>query len=121
MGKVLEQCDRNEDARVAFEEFARLVVLLGFEEQHMVVHAGVVEFLRILEEYRINSEAERSFTEAEQAAKQIEALRAMEIKREQKMLDRRQQNEIRNHEDDCDNKMMKFHAQWDSYLKKFDE
>jgi len=119
--RVMQQCDRNEDARVAFEEFARLVVLLGGKPRHVMVHAGVVEFLRILEEYRINCETERSFEEAEQATKQISALRAMEIKREKQMLNRQQINEIRDHEDYCDDKTQQFNDQWDSYLKKYDE
>lgn len=50
----------------------------------------VMEFLRILDEYRLKNENEGNYEEAERASKQLENLRKQEIKRQIKALKARQ-------------------------------
>ena len=76
---LLHQVDPDNNGKVSFEEFLQ-ILSLGREERE-TVSAGddptdtkVLEFLNILNEYRIKCEEEGKYLEAERAAKQLSAL-----------------------------------------------
>ena len=76
---LLHQVDPDNNGKVSFEEFLQ-ILSLGREEKE-TVSAGddptdtkVLEFLNILNEYRIKCEEEGKYLEAERAAKQLSAL-----------------------------------------------
>jgi len=80
----------------------------------------VVEFLRILEEYRAKCEAEGDYIEAGRASTQLETLRKQEQRRREKAL-RAQQIAQRQDVQIAHNMQFdEFNASWDNYMEEFD-
>ena len=102
----------------------------------------VIEFLRVLDKYREQCEAEGNYLEAGRAAQQLTALRKQEAKRQEKSLKARQ---IAERQDvqiahniqvghaglqhgktvhnacTCEPQFAEFNAAWDKYLEEYDQ
>lgn len=92
---IIEQCSKfadDSDGLVAYEDF--LVILQSSDSHVLSASEGpdekVVEFMRILEEYRVKCEDEGNYLEAGRAHKQLQILRIQEEKRQQKAIKVRQ-------------------------------
>ena len=93
--QIIEQCSKfadESDGLVAYEE---LLDILQSSDSHVLSasegpDAKVVEFMRILEEYRVKCEDEGNYLEAGRAHKQLQILRIQEEKRQQKAIKVRQ-------------------------------
>jgi hypothetical protein len=80
----------------------------------------VLEFLRILEEYRIKCEDEGNYLEAGRAHKQLEILRKQEGKRQQKAIKARQISERQDVQLAHNMQFSDFNNAWDKYMEEYD-
>lgn len=93
--RIIESCSRYADeacGMVAYDQF--IDVIKSLEDESVAAAEGpdpkVVEFMRILEEYRVKCEEEGNYLEAGRAHKQLDILRVQEEKRQQKAIKVRQ-------------------------------
>ena len=80
----------------------------------------VIEFLRILEEYRVKCEMEGNYIEASRANKQLSILRKQEEKRQQKAIRARQILERQDVQIAHSMQFHDFNTSWDKYMEEFD-
>lgn len=80
----------------------------------------VMEFLRILEEYRIKCEEEGNYLEAGRAHKQLGVLKKQEEKRQQKSIRARQLSERQDVQLAHNMQFSDFNASWDKYMEEYD-
>jgi hypothetical protein len=80
----------------------------------------VLEFLRILEEYRVKCEEEGNYLEAGRAHKQLSVLRKQEEKRQQKAIRARQISERQDVQLAHNMQFSDFNASWDKYMEEYD-
>mmetsp|Transcript_27426 Transcript_27426/g.26227 ORF Transcript_27426/g.26227 Transcript_27426/m.26227 type:complete len:394 (-) Transcript_27426:29-1210(-) len=113
--------DQNE-GQIKFEEFSHILeqldsaVDIPFEGPD----PKVVEFLRILEEYRVKCEEEGNYLEAGRAHKQLGILRKQEEKRQQKAVRARQISERQDVQLAHNMQFSDFNSAWDSYMEEYD-
>ena len=81
----------------------------------------VVEFLRILEEYRLKCEEEGDYLEAGRAHEQLDTLRKQEEKRQQKAVRARQIAERSDVQIAHNMQFTDFNKAWDRYLDEYDK
>eukprot|EP00750_Incisomonas_marina_P001845 INCI11719.2.p1 GENE.INCI11719.2~~INCI11719.2.p1 ORF type:complete len:422 (+),score=112.25 INCI11719.2:376-1641(+) len=110
-----------DDAQVTFDEFAGLVANHPDKAlRNFIIHAGVVEFLQILQTYQKECEAQNNFMEAQRAAQQIKVLKQQEEARQQMRLMYAQKQEKYNAAQARNEQVQIFNDKWDNYLKEFD-
>ena len=84
-GGMLSQMDLSVDSTITFDEFMRM--LKKKDDETAALGEGpdpkVVEFLHILDEYRVKCEDEGNYLEAGRATKQLETLKKQEGKRQE--------------------------------------
>ena len=80
----------------------------------------VIEFLRILEEYRIKCEDEGNYLEAGRAHKQLGILRKQEEKRQQKAVRARHISERQDVQLAHNMQFSEFNSAWDKYMEEYD-
>lgn len=81
----------------------------------------VVEFLKILEEYRLKCEEEGNYLEAAKASKQVETLRKQEERRQQRAVRAKQVAERQDIQIAHNMQYAEFNAAWDKYMREYDE
>lgn len=81
----------------------------------------VLEFLRILEEYRLKCEDEGNYLEAGRAFKQLGVLRKQEEKRQQKVIQARQISERQDVQLAHNMQLAEFNKSWDRYMNDYDQ
>lgn len=80
----------------------------------------VLEFLRILEEYRLKCEQDGNYLEAGRAFKQLGVLRRQEEKRQQKVIQARQISERQDVQLAHNMQFAEFNRSWDKYMSDYD-
>mmetsp|Transcript_11249 Transcript_11249/g.18888 ORF Transcript_11249/g.18888 Transcript_11249/m.18888 type:complete len:518 (-) Transcript_11249:236-1789(-) len=80
----------------------------------------VLEFLQILEEYRVKCEEEGNYLEAARAYRQLGVLRKQEEKRQQKAIQARQISEKQDVQLAHNMQFNEFNKAWDKYLEEYD-
>lgn len=80
----------------------------------------VMEFLRILDQYRAKCEAEGNYLEADRAHQQLEMLRQQEEKRQQNAVKARQAAERQDVQIAHNMQYTDFNTAWDKYLEEYD-
>ncbi|KAJ1409780.1 hypothetical protein B484DRAFT_191771 [Ochromonadaceae sp. CCMP2298] len=80
----------------------------------------VLEFLQILEEYRVKCEEEGNYLEAARAHRQLGVLRRQEEKRQQKAIQARQISEKQDVQFAHNMQFNEFNRSWDKYLEEYD-
>lgn len=80
----------------------------------------VIEFLRILEEYRVKCEDEGNYLEAGRAHKQLQVLKKQEEKRQHKAVKVRQISERQDVQLAHNMQFNDFNAAWDKYMEEYD-
>jgi hypothetical protein len=141
--KVIETCAKyadQADGLVSYEQFIDAVK--SIENEAVVTIEGpdpkVVEFMRILEEYRMKCEEEGNYLEAGRAHKQLEVLRIQEEKRQEKAIRVRQITERQDVQVSPSSisplwphlprslqlahnmQFSEFNAAWDKYMEEYD-
>lgn len=110
------------DGHITFEDF--VAVLEQNESNSDAPLEGpdpkVMEFLRILEEYRIKCEEEGNYLEAGRAHKQLGVLKKQEEKRQQKSIRARQLSEREDVQLAHNMQYSEFNASWDKYMEEYD-
>mmetsp|Transcript_4755 Transcript_4755/g.8556 ORF Transcript_4755/g.8556 Transcript_4755/m.8556 type:complete len:301 (+) Transcript_4755:228-1130(+) len=86
-----------------------------------VTDPKVMEFLRILDEYRVKCEQENNYEEAERASKQLDNLRKQEMKRQIKALKARQISEKQDIQIAHNMQFAEFNTAWDKYMNEYDQ
>ena len=81
----------------------------------------VLQFLMILEEYRIKCEEEGNYLEAARAHKQLGILRKQEEKRQQKVIQARHVSERQDVQLAHNLQFQEFNKAWDKYLEEYDQ
>lgn len=81
----------------------------------------VLQFLMILEEYRIKCEDEGNYLEAARAHKQLGILRKQEEKRQQKVIQARHISERQDVQLAHNMQFQEFNKAWDKYLEEYDQ
>lgn len=105
---------------------AELVTALEDYERSSQMHSAegpdpkVLEFLRILEEYRVRCEEEGNYLEAGRAHKQLAVLRKQEEKRQQKAIQARHLSERQDVQLAHNMQFADFNAAWDKYMEEYD-
>lgn len=80
----------------------------------------VLQFLSILEEYRLKCEEEGNYLEASRAYKQLGVLRKQEEKRQQKVIQARHISERQDVQLAHNMQFSEFNKSWDKYLTEYD-
>ena len=115
------ELDRD-DAQVSFDQFAGLVANHPDKAlRNFIIHAGVVEFLQILQTYQQECEAQNNFMEAQRAAQQIKVLKQQEEGRQQMRLLYAQRQEKYDATQARNEQVRLFNEKWDAYLQEFDK
>lgn len=113
--------DENE-GQITFDDFIR--TLENLESIEDIPFEGpdpkVIEFLRILEDYRTKCEEEGNYLEAGRAFKQLSILRKQEEKRQQKAIKARQISERQDVQLAHNMQFSDFNSAWDKYLEEYD-
>lgn len=106
--------------RISFEDFLELLVKGQPAQPGEMPDPKVMEFLRILEEYRIKCEDEGNYLEAGRAHEQLNTLRRQEERRQQKAVRARQISERSDVQVAHNMQYSDFNAAWDRYLEEYD-
>jgi hypothetical protein len=114
--------DDESEGMINFERF--VIILEDSEAPADMPFEGpdpkVLEFLRILEEYRVKCEDEGNYLEAGRAHKQLSVLRKQEEKRQQKAVKARQISERQDVQLAHNMQFSDFNASWDKYMEEYD-
>ncbi len=114
-----EEEEEEQQTRVPEEEEGKQGDTGGLPSE--VTDPKVMEFLRILDEYRLKCEDEGNYEEAERASKQLDNLRKQEMKRQVKALKARQISERQDIQIAHNLQFAEFNAAWDRYMGEFDQ
>lgn len=108
---------------ISFEEFLSLLSLGGQSGDGPAGGADpkVLEFLNILDEYRLKCEEEGNYLEAGRAYGQLETLRRQEERRQQKSLKARQIAERQDVQIAHNMQYSDFNQAWDKYMDEYDQ
>jgi hypothetical protein len=122
---ITEACSKvgyENEGQLDFDQFAS--ILEAAEDVPQVPTEGpdpkVIEFLRILEEYRVKCEDEGNYLEAGRANKQLTVLRKQEELRQQKAVRARQLAERRDVQLAHNMQFSDFNSSWDRYMEEYD-
>jgi hypothetical protein len=121
--EMLKDTDPDMSGSLSFEDFLMLLKKKDSETQALGEGPDpkVIEFLHILDEYRIKCEDEGNYLEAGRAAKQLETLKKQEAKRQEKALRARQLAERQDVQIAHNMQYAEFNAAWDKYLEEYDQ
>lgn len=112
------------NGKISFDDFASLLAQADNASEAMAPFEGpdpkVIEFLRILEEYRVKCEDEGNYLEAARALKQLGVLRKQEEKRQQKAIRARQISERQDVQLAHNMQFSEFNDAWDRYMEEYD-
>jgi hypothetical protein len=116
--KVAEE----KEGKIDFEDFIK--VLEDSENLEDATYEGpdkkVLEFLRILEEYRVKCEDDGNYLEAGRANKQLAVLKKQEEKRQQKAIIARHIAERQDVQLAHSMQFSEFNSAWDRYMEEYD-
>jgi len=114
----------SEEGQLSFNDFRQLIENAENASETMAPFEStdpkVLEFCRILEEYREKCEEEGNYLEAARALKQLGVLRSQEEKRQQKAIKARQISERQDVQLAHNMQFSDFNASWDNYMDEYD-
>jgi hypothetical protein len=111
------------EGKVSFDEVSGVLLEVENANQAATTEGPdpkVLEFLRILEEYRVQCEEEGNYLEAGRAHKQLAILRKQEEKRQQKATQARHLSERQDVQLAHNMQFAEFNASWDKYMEEYD-
>ena len=120
---MLRDIDPHMEGQISFDEFLGLLWKKDSEGGALGESPDpkVMEFIRILDEYRIKCEEDGNYLEAGRACKQLETLRRQEEKRQSKAVKARQITERQDVQIAHNMQYAEFNAAWDRYLEEYDK
>lgn len=117
---LIKRFELNEEDAIDFHKFLEIVKAGQPEQPGEQPDPKVMEFLRILDQYRSKCEAEGNYLEADRAHQQLEMLRRQEEKRQQNAVKGRQAAERQDVQLAHKIQYTDFNAAWDKYLEEYD-
>jgi len=122
---ITERAAKQTDEQEGMVDFERFIILLEDSEAAGEIpfegpDPKVLEFLRILEEYRVKCEEEGNYLEAGRAHKQLSVLRKQEERRQQKAVKARQISERQDVQLAHNMQFSDFNGSWDKYMEEYD-
>lgn len=114
--------EREGDGRVSFSQFLRIL-----QNQYPPPspspspNARTIQFLHILEEYRLTSEAQGNYLETQRIQTQLEILRNYEESRQQNAIQAQQIQEKWQMEKLHQEQYLQFELSWDQFMTNFEE
>jgi len=120
MKQVDKICGRS-DGKISFDEFLQLLAVRTDPQANQGADPKVLEFLNILDEYRLKCEEEGNYLEAGRAYGQLETLRRQEERRQQKSLKARQIAERQDVQIAHNMQYSDFNQAWDKYMDEYDQ
>lgn len=123
--KITEAASRTADENEGMLRFEDVLYHLEAHEKSTAptfegADPKVIEFMRILEEYRIKCEEEGNYLEAGRAFRQLGVLRKQEEKRQQKAIQAKQISEKQDVQLAHNMQFNEFNKQWDKYMEEYD-
>lgn len=111
-----------QEGLISFEDFIRILEDTDQTEESTLEGPDkkVLEFLRILEEYRLKCEEEGNYLEAGRANKQLQILKKQEEKRQQKAIIARHIAERQDVQLAHSMQFNEFNSSWDKYMEEYD-
>ena len=123
-GTVVENKDEeneHESPRSATEEErAQYGTLLPRTGVHFLPDTKVIDFLKLLDDYRKKCEKEGQFSEAKRARKKFEDLKEKEILRQQNNMRSAQEQELLTVENAQKAQFIEFSQAWDNYMSDYE-
>ncbi|KAJ8600398.1 hypothetical protein CTAYLR_001422 [Chrysophaeum taylorii] len=117
---LIKQFGIEEASSINFSRFLEIVKAGQPEQPGEQPDPKVIEFLRILDQYRGKCESEGNYLEADRAHQQLEMLRRQEEKRQQNAVRARQLAERQDVQVAHNMQYADFNAAWDKYLEEYD-
>jgi hypothetical protein len=119
--EMMKDRDPDRVGKLSFDDFLSLLASIKTPLDYEGPDPKVLEFLRILEEYRLKCEEEGNYMEAARAEKQLQTLRKQEEKRQNKSLKARQISERQDVQIAHNMQYSEFNAAWDKYMEEYDQ
>lgn len=125
MVEIVERASRIADdnnGRISFQEMINCIQQSSKKQDKIEEGPDpkVLQFLMILEEYRVKCEEEGNYLEASRAFKQLGILRKQEEKRQQKVIQARHISERQDVQLAHNMQFQEFNKSWDKYLEEYD-
>ncbi|GMF38347.1 unnamed protein product [Phytophthora fragariaefolia] len=138
LDKLGRDASEGDSGTISFDEFVSLVqnhVIRQQQQEQELAGGGtgvggdrlrpgpdpkVMEFIAILEEYRLKCEEDGNYLEAQRADSQLTALRRQEFKRQSKSLKARQISERQDVQIAHNMQFNDFNQAWDQYMEEYD-
>jgi hypothetical protein len=124
---LLDEIDPNHDGKLAFNEFLKMLSdlekeLAAPEETSEAVQAEnkVLDFLQLLEEYRLKCQAEGNYSEAKKAQLKYDELKKKETFRQLQQTRESQEKELQSLEEAQNTQLEEFNKAWDSYMAEYE-
>lgn len=124
---LLDNIDPNHDGRIGFSEFLQMLSDVEKElepdyENSEAVQAEnkVLDFLQLLEEYRLKCQSEGNYPEAKKAKMKFDELKKKETERQLQQTRETQEKELNNLEEAQNNQIDDFNKAWDSYMAEYE-
>ena len=124
---LLDDIDPNHDGRIGFDEFLQMLSdvekeLATEDETSEAVQAEnkVLDFLQLLEEYRLKCESEGNYPEAKKAKLKFDELKKKETERQLQQTRETQEKELDSLEEAQNNQIDDFNKAWDSYMAEYE-
>lgn len=118
---MLKDVDPDRTGQITFEEFVTLMNRAKDTTPGEAPNPQVLEFLRILDEYRLKCENEGNYLEAARATQQLNTLRKQEERRQNKALKARQLAERQDVQLAHNMQYAEFNVAWDKYMEEYDQ
>lgn len=119
-GQLVEAEDHESPRSATEEERAQYGSLLPRTGVHFLPDTKVIDFLKLLDDYRKKCEKEGSFSEAKRARKKFEDLKEKETLRQQNNMRAAQEQELLTVENAQKAQFIEFSQAWDNYMSDYE-
>lgn len=119
-GQIAEIEDHESPRSATEEERAQYGSLLPRTGVHFLPDTKVIDFLKLLDDYRKKCEKEGQFSEAKRARKKFEDLKEKEILRQQNNMRSAQEQELLTVENAQKAQFIEFSQAWDNYMSDYE-
>jgi hypothetical protein len=126
---LLSDIDPNHDDKITFDEYLKMLSDLEKElegdppsdsQEAVQAENKVLDFLQLLEEYRLKCESEGNYPEAKKAQLKFQELRKKETVRQLQQIKDSQEKELQSLEEAQNTQIEDFNKAWDAYMAEYE-
>jgi EF-hand domain pair len=126
---LLDEIDPNHEGKIGFDDYIKMISDLEKElgdsapeasQEAIQAENKVLDFLQLLEEYRLKCESEGNYTEAKKAQLKYEELKKKETIRQLQQIRETQEKELNTLEEAQNTQLDDFNKAWDSYMSEYE-